>query len=163
MTRALANRIMFILSLAGFCDSLYLTMAHAQLVELKCGPSHGCEEVAHSAAAMGMGIPFLSNIPTAAFGILMYLALAAGAFLRAATDNEVIHDRVSKFQWAISLVSVLASGYLTYLEAYVIHAWCRYCVVSAIIILIHFIFASIDRSMARKSNISASIVEGEIS
>ena len=37
-----------------------------------------------------------------------------------------------------ALFGVLFSGYLTYLEAAVIKAWCRYCVASAIIITIVF-------------------------
>jgi uncharacterized membrane protein len=37
---------------------------------------------------------------------------------------------------------VAFSAYLTYLEAFVIHAWCQYCVISAILITLIF-FASL--------------------
>ena len=38
-------------------------------------------------------------------------------------------------------LGVLFSGYLTYLEAAVIHAWCRWCVVSAVLVTVIFVTA----------------------
>ena len=41
--------------------------------------------------------------------------------------------------FAGALLGVLFSAYLTYLEAMVIQAWCRYCVASAILITVIFV------------------------
>jgi uncharacterized membrane protein len=37
------------------------------------------------------------------------------------------------------IIGVLFSAYLTYLEAFVIHAWCQWCVSSAIIMVLAFL------------------------
>jgi uncharacterized membrane protein len=41
----------------------------------------------------------------------------------------------------LSGLGVLFTGYLTYLEAFVIHAWCRWCLGSAAIIAAIFLAA----------------------
>src|SRR5438552_10318141 len=87
MQNAWPNRIISFLSMAGAGISGYLTLAHLRAVELGCSKIHGCEEVAQHWSAKGFGIPALQAIPTAAFGILMYLALLALAFMRAAADS----------------------------------------------------------------------------
>jgi uncharacterized membrane protein len=42
---------------------------------------------------------------------------------------------------AVSGVGVLFTAYLTYLEAAVIHAWCRWCLASAVVIGLIFVAA----------------------
>jgi uncharacterized membrane protein len=37
------------------------------------------------------------------------------------------------------ILGMVFSAYLTYLEAFVIHAWCQWCVASAIIMVVAFI------------------------
>jgi uncharacterized membrane protein len=46
-------------------------------------------------------------------------------------------------------VGVLFSAWLTYLELFVIHAICRYCVASAIIVLLMFVVSWLDWRDAR--------------
>jgi uncharacterized membrane protein len=43
--------------------------------------------------------------------------------------------------FGIAAVGVAFSGWLTYLEALVIHAWCQWCVVSAILITLIFLLS----------------------
>ena len=50
-----------------------------------------------------------------------------------------------------SLGGGLFSAYLTYLEAFVIEAWCQYCVISAIIITLIF-FASLPEVARLKAS-----------
>jgi uncharacterized membrane protein len=144
-----ANRAIFVLSLAGAGVSLYLTLAHKDYLSLICGPSSGCDEVAHHPSSRGFGVPGLESIPTAAFGLLMYVAIVAISFARVASTSEVIEKRASSLQWLLSLGGVLVSAWLTYLEAFVIHAWCKWCVASAIIILATFIISSAERFSGR--------------
>jgi len=37
------------------------------------------------------------------------------------------------------VLGIVFSAYLTYLEAFVIHAWCQWCVISAIIMAVSFL------------------------
>jgi uncharacterized membrane protein len=41
----------------------------------------------------------------------------------------------------MSLLGVMLSGYLTYLELFTIHATCEYCVTSAIIVTVLFVLS----------------------
>ena len=162
MTSRFYNRMIFILSLAGAVDALVLTLNHAQVVNAPCGPLHGCAYVDMDAAAAGLGIPGLQSIPTAVFGLVMYLFLMAVSFLRIATTDEKPDSKLPAIQLGVSLLGVIISGWLTYREAYVIHHWCRYCVVSAIIILL-ICFTAILEQLHRKDTpvMPASLPEGE--
>jgi uncharacterized membrane protein len=165
MSRALSNRIIFVLSLAGMGVALYLTLVDMNYLRMVCGAAdNGCERVALHPSAHGFGIPALSGIPTAAFGVLMYLTLAVLSFVRVASSEARLQQRLSTFQWLISLAGVAVACGLTYMEANVIHAWCKYCVASAIIILLIFLTATIERFSAHSSPYPNSLAaEGEVS
>lgn len=116
------------LALAGFFVSLYLGLWKLGVVgSLACGPGGGCEYVQTSPHAM------LFSIPVAFYGVVGYLALLIVSLLglqpRWAERREPTVALV-----ALSGVGVAFTGYLTYLEAAVIHGWCRWCLVSAGII-----------------------------
>ena len=145
MTPSNHNRIIFVLALAGVGVALALTISHATAIDLPCTVTHGCEEVARDPSAHGFGIPFLKAIPTAAFGLLMYILLAGLSFLRAANADASTQRLLAGFQWLLSLGGVVVTAYLMYLEAYVIHAWCQWCLASAAIITTIFITASLER------------------
>ena len=50
--------------------------------------------------------------------------------------------------FGFSLIGVLYSGYLTYLELAVIHAICQYCVISAVVMVLIFIISIIKLNSA---------------
>ncbi len=80
---------------------------------------------------------WIGPIPVSAIGLAGYLALFALAL--AGLQAPRIHSRrIALLLFAGALLGVLFSAYLTYLEAVVIRAWCRYCVASAILITVIF-------------------------
>ena len=139
------NRIITFLSVAGAGVSAYLTAAHLQAVRLGCTRVAGCEEVAKLWSAKGLGIPGLEMIPTAALGLMMYLTFLALAFMRAATESAERNRRLANLQWLLSVFSLGVTGWLTYMEAFVIKAWCQWCLVSAFIILTMFLIATYEQ------------------
>jgi|GEM_PF-939155 uncharacterized membrane protein len=145
MNAKLSNRLLFILSFIGIAVALHLTLADLNYVDMGCGPSNGCEQVAAQPTAHGFGIPFLAKIPTAAFGAALYAVLALTGFLRATKFGEVKGALLRRLQWVLLLGGLGVSAWLTYLEGFVIHAWCRYCVASAIILLVMFAISSVER------------------
>jgi uncharacterized membrane protein len=180
MNLTISNRIIFMLSLAGAGVSTYLTLAHLNFVDIGCSAVHGCEEVARHFTARGFGIPGLQWIPTAAFGAIMYLALAALSMARASSPqiaagplipeeagsgygarSQLHHvagyhgrdlasiQRAGRWQFALSSAGVLVTLFLTYLEAFVIHAWCQWCLGSAFIILSIFLTCVAERRFGR--------------
>ena len=149
MSHVTTNRIVFVLSLLGICVAGYLTLQHYRVMELPCGPLQGCDVVNAHPSADGFGIGFLSAIPTAAFGLAMYVAMAALSFVRAARPSAEAARRLGLLQWLMAAAGLAASAYLTYLEARVIGAWCTYCVTSAILVVLLFATLSCERLFGR--------------
>jgi uncharacterized membrane protein len=149
MNRVLANRILFVLALAGIYVSLRLTISHLQHAPLPgCGASGGCAEVDESCWASGFCISALKAVPTAVFGLLMYIALAGLAFARAAAPEQAAQT-TGRLLWALALLGSLVSLFLIYLQGYVIRSWCVWCLGSEAITFLIFLIATAERLRAR--------------
>jgi uncharacterized membrane protein len=121
-----------LLSLVGVIISGYLALYKlGYLGVIQCGTG-GCETVQASEYAYFLGFP------VAVWGIGAYTALLALALVG-------VQPRWARERWvavglfAMAGVGVVFSAYLTYLEAAVIHAWCRWCVASAVVITLIFL------------------------
>ncbi len=80
---------------------------------------------------------WVGPIPVSAIGLGGYLALFVLSLL--GLQESMAGSRlIALLLFGGALAGVLYSGYLTYLEAAVIKAWCRYCVASAVLITIVF-------------------------
>lgn len=122
---ALARRgTLLALALAGLGVAGYLTWVHYSGAIAFCAGSGGCEVVQGSRYAL------VGGVPVALLGLAMYLALAALAVARLRLGDRA-PALVPLALFAVSLAGTLYSGYLTYLELYVIKAVCWWCVASA--------------------------------
>ena len=117
-----------LLALVGLFVALYLWL-HALGVggAIKCGASGGCETVQTSPWALFVGLP------VAFYGVVGYLAILIVA-LMALRPAALTQKNWSVTLLGLATVGVLFTGYLTYLELFVIQAICRWCVGSAVII-----------------------------
>ncbi len=144
--------LMLLLTLAGLGVSLYLMWGYtAPGATLACGGSHGCETVKNSMYANLMGIPLPS------LGLVSYLGLLV---LLLAQNQPAVRNRgwsafIALAIFGLSLIGVLYSAYLTYIELFVIYAVCRWCVASALIMVAIFIL-----SIFNLRNNNQSYVEG---
>lgn len=122
-----------LLALVGFFIALYLWLhALGYGGAIKCGASGGCEVVQTSRWAVFLGLP------VALYGVVGYIAVlvvAVAALRPAALQQRGWNTLLT----ALSFIGVLFTGYLTYLELFVIQAICRWCVGSAIIITLIWI------------------------
>jgi len=116
-----------LLALVGLFVALYLWL-HALGFggPIKCGTG-GCDTVQTSPWAVFLGLP------VAFYGVVGYLAIFVVALvaLRPAALSE---RKWNVYLAGLATVGVLFTAYLTYLELFVIHAICRWCVGSAVII-----------------------------
>jgi uncharacterized membrane protein len=126
--------IVAILALLGLSVSLYmLAYALGLTGPIICNVG-ACETVQNSPYST------IDGIPVAAFGVLGYLALLVTAFL--GIQPKAVGARwVPLLLLAGGSIGVGFSAYLTYLEAFVIHAWCQWCVSSAVIMVLAFLFS----------------------
>jgi uncharacterized membrane protein len=114
------------LALVGALIAVYTLMySMGFLGKLACGTG-GCETVQLWAKDQGLPVPLV--------GALGYTALMITAMLGlqpAFTGNRLI-------PLVLITAALIAAGftlYLTYLEMYVINAWCRWCIASAVIVI----------------------------
>lgn len=116
-----------LLALVGLFVAIYLWLhALGYGGPIKCGAGD-CETVQTSPYAV------LFGIPVAFYGVVGYLGILVVAII--GLRPAALGDR----RWTVLLallatVGVLFTAYLTYLELFVIHAICRWCVGSAVII-----------------------------
>jgi uncharacterized membrane protein len=113
------GRVALVLALVGVGIAGYLVYVHYADVKPICSISHGCETVQRSRYAK------LAGVPVALLGLIGYVAILASLFIR--TEAARLAGT------AIALVGMGFSGWLTYLEAARIHAWCQWCVASAVV------------------------------
>ncbi len=128
-----------VLSLAGIFVSAYLYLHKLGLIgQLACGTG-GCETVQLSRYAQFLGVP-VPLVGVVGYGALLGLSLAA-------VQRPAQAHWVRLLCWGAGL-GVLFSAWLTYLELFVIHAICRWCIGSAVIITLIFLAALAGRGRA---------------
>jgi uncharacterized membrane protein len=106
--------------LAGLADAGYLTVLALTGETAACGGQTGCFEVLGSAYAK------VGRIPVAALGLLGYFT--AFTFATFAAFNYAR----ARTLFALTVCSLFAATlWLLYVQAFILHAFCRYCLFSA--------------------------------
>ena len=128
-----ANRMAIaIFSLIGLFVALYLLSHSLGLTgSLMCG-------VGDCAAVQASEYGKIAGIPTSAYGVVGYTALLVLALI-GVQPGRVESRPVALLLTLGATFGFVASGYFTYLEAFVIHAWCQWCVISAILMTLNFV------------------------
>ena len=109
-----------VLAVAGFADATYLTIEHFANVVPPC-TLHGCETVLTS------GYSDIFGIPVALLGALYYFALLVIYLLY----FEVKDVRALNFAMHLSVLGFICDLWFIFAQAFIIHAWCQYCLLSA--------------------------------
>ena len=131
----MSNRMgVALLALFGVLISAYMSAYKFGLLgTIVCGTG-GCETVQNSPWSSFLGVP-VPVIGLVGYGALFATAIAG---LQPRFDGD---RRVPLILFAGAVIGLLFSGYLTYLEMAVIHAWCRWCIGSAVLAVLIFLFA----------------------
>jgi uncharacterized membrane protein len=111
-----------VVALIGVADAVYLTVKHYTGEKVPCSIVEGCEQVLTSSYAE------IAGVPLAAFGALAYFTAFSLAILAAFGNRSM---------WKVFGVQVVLmaifTAWLVYLQAFVIEAFCQFCLVSAAI------------------------------
>jgi len=125
----------------GFMDAMYLTTEHYSGTGIKCVIFKGCDVVANSAYQLMFGFPVALYGVIYYFGILfislLYLDLGDKKF------KNIFKLLSIKMLPIYTLVGFLMSVRFVYLQAFVIKAFCTYCLLSALTSTLLFIFGII--------------------
>lgn len=126
-----------ILCILGIGVAGYLTWTHLAGTDPYCGSTHSCADVQNSSYSE------VAGIPVSVIGLMGYLVLLTLSLLRGRISAE-IGFYLPVLSFGAALVGVLYSAYLTYLEAFVIRAWCYWCLTSAVIIAAIWVLSIFD-------------------
>jgi uncharacterized membrane protein len=107
--------------LAGVAVAGYLTYVHFQPESLICTGGGGCETVQESSYAELLGVP------VALLGLLAYLAVLG----LVVWDTELARTLAA----AVAVGGLAFAGYLVVLQAFVIDAWCVWCLVNDLVVV----------------------------
>ena len=126
------RRAMFVIALIGIGVTTFLTIAHYDHIVVPCaGHGNPCETVQTSIYSKLLGVP------VALIGLVGYVAITASLL---APERDLMR----LVTLALALFGLIFSGYLTYREAFTLHAYCEWCLSSAGLITLLFI-ASVVR------------------
>jgi len=109
-----------VVALVGLADSIYLTIHHYTGEKVPCSVVAGCEQVLTSSYAE------IAGVPLAIFGATAYFTAFSLAILAA------YGNRLTWTLFGVQVVVMAAfTAWLVYLQAFVIEAFCQFCLVSA--------------------------------
>ncbi len=127
----------------GFLDSVYLAVEHYLDRTPPCSIVSGCETVTTSAYSVIMGIPL------ALLGSLYYLGIIIALVYYLDSRKSWVLKWTSRF----TVVGFLFSLYLVYLQLFVLHAICSYCMLSALSSTVLFILGMLVLKSHREHEI----------
>jgi uncharacterized membrane protein len=121
-----------ILALVGVLIAAYMVAyAFGWTGPVMCGIGD-CEAVQNSPYAR------IGTIPVALVGLVGYVLMMVVS-LAGLQPTRMTSTSISVLLVLGGLLGLAFTGYLTYLEAFVIHAWCQWCVGSAIVMVLAFL------------------------
>lgn len=134
--------ILILISVVGFADATYLTAKHYLDDPVTCSIFKGCETVT------GSKYSTLFSIPIALFGVFYYLVISISLILYMEGVNGML-----KFLVFATTMGFAATLYLVYLQAFVLNAFCLFCIISALSSTALFLGAQYLNKLTKKSQI----------
>ena len=125
MSKAIPNWIpglFALLSLVGVLDAGYLTVEHFRGQTPACNLLHGCEIVTTSTYSE------VAGVPVARFGVFFYLVILGLSVYYFDKRNRETLTLLSR----LTPLGLAAAVYFTSIQAFVLQAWCQWCIGSAI-------------------------------
>ncbi len=123
--------VLLCLALIGFADATYLTAKHFQGEIPPCAID-GCEIVLTSEYSEVLGIP------VSLMGAIYYLVLSVLLVVYLDTKKELF----LRIVLLSSVLGLVASLWFSFLQLFVIKAFCQYCTVSSVASTVIFIFSA---------------------
>ncbi len=120
--------LLIVLAGVGLVDSIYLSVNHLAGAYLACSPNASCEEV------LGSEYSALGSIPIAALGAIYYATVIA-----VTVASKKWQSLLYRYLPWLTAMGLAVSIYLVALQAFVLQAFCSYCLVSAAVCLLLFV------------------------
>lgn len=116
---------MLLAGFIGMIDSAYIGFNSLGGTLIPCGPASQCDEVLNSSYS------HVGNVSIAWLGFLFYFAVSASSCFRLWGFQQTF-----RFTMVASLVAFLVTIYLLYVQAFLLQAFCNYCLLSAFLVTV---------------------------
>ena len=133
-----------VVALVGVLDASYLTIEHLSGNSVRCMIVTGCDEVLQSSYATLPG-----GVPVAALGALAYFTVFS-----LATLSVFGYDFARRLLAPLVALMFLATLWFLYLQAFRIHAFCAYCLLSAAVTTTLTLLVTASRLFGGKHRLS---------
>jgi uncharacterized membrane protein len=130
-----------VVSLAGLGDAIYLTVQHITGESVRCTITSGCSEVLSSRYAVIGGVPLAFVGAIAYFTVFSLSTLAAFGY-----------KFVDRLVTGVVLLMFLTTLWLLYLQAFVIHHFCQFCLLSALVTTTLTVLVIVANRLPRTKN-----------
>ncbi len=145
---------MLVTSLLGFADATYLTVQHYTGSTIPCTITHGCDVVTKSIYSQ------IAGVPVALLGSTFYIVIFALVFF--ALDQKNV--KLLRLAGRLTIVGFVSSMWFLYAQAFLIHAFCQWClgsvVTSTMLFVLGYVFLPrATRTSAPSPSQSASVSE----
>jgi uncharacterized membrane protein len=125
-----------LLAFLGMVDTFYISIMRRQGL-VQCHVTHGCNEVLLSQYSKFAGVPL------ALYGLAFYLAVFSCAVFHLTGSARWMH----LVFWG-ALAGFLVSVALTSIQAFVLKAYCEYCLFSALLVTLIMTLSFLERRHA---------------
>jgi len=112
-----------IIAFLGFLDATYLTILHFRNIIPPCTITSGCEVVLTSKYSV------IAGIPVSLLGSLFYLGVMVLCLMLITNYKKVF---LNLFYLAAA-VGIMVSLILIYIQGFLLHAFCQYCLLSEVV------------------------------
>lgn len=117
--------LLTILAIIGLLDSWYIFYKKQRKEKLVCFVGQGCNEVVNSQYS------HIYGVPNEILGIIFYLSVLGLTGLVALGTTELHGVSLLAIIHIAAFFALVMSIFLTAIQAFVLKAWCEYCLVAA--------------------------------
>jgi len=115
-------------------DALYLSFKR-NAGPIPCHITHGCTDVLTSKySAVG-------PVPLSSIGLVFYITIFSIAVIRLFEDPQAPFTRLSPVIFYLAGTALIISAFLVGIQAFILKAYCEYCLLSAGLVLSIFLLA----------------------
>jgi uncharacterized membrane protein len=126
--------VIALLAFIGMVDALYLSMKR-NAGGVPCHITSGCTDVLTSKYSEVAGIPL------SWFGLAFYVTVLSLAVFKIFEDPERPSDLTPRLIFYLSGVGLIISALLVGIQAFILKAFCEYCLLSAALVLSIFLLS----------------------
>jgi uncharacterized membrane protein len=123
-----------VLAFIGMVDAFYISLKRGA-GPIECHVTRGCQDVLTSPYSTFAGIPI------SWFGLAFYIAAFGSAVFQASGSANTL-----RFVFWLAFAAFAVSLLLTSIQAFVLHSYCEYCLLSAALVTAIFVISAAQKT-----------------